>query len=77
MSETFSPEAISTFIKQAELVHEAVAAYARRIGLVEVELVVGEEPEEGVEFEVMTSDFAGVALMHRPSLVRKLTEGAW
>jgi hypothetical protein len=44
--------------KRAERLVREVDDLARALGLVEVELVAGEEPEEGVEFEVVTDTYA-------------------
>jgi hypothetical protein len=60
MNQTFSPRAmIENLDDLAELrvftveeAHSHLDALARRLGVVEVELVVGEEPEEGVEVEL-------------------------
>lgn len=63
MSETFQPpvfnpppmpEALQDLrVFTVEEAHEALAALERRLGVVEVDLVEGEEPEEGVEVEVV------------------------
>ncbi len=82
MSETFKPTAIiraviddETRLAMFENIRAQIDAAARRLGVVEVEVLVGDEPEEGVEFEVVPSMFNLEDI--RPSTASKLLTGDW